>query len=578
MKIIDRNGKKYYHIDNEELRRFIWGVFDQETITSKYLYDTDAPKLGEMGTEYTAKQKLIDESSVFELTEATIDWIDECEHIQLVGTSRYLDSHNTILSTVVEEFVNVVTSEYSRLVTEATQLFETGSIDFTSLKVLSSVNGTHMSYLIDGVPCVGKIKNSSVETTWTGLTYLRIVFEMYNYGVTGLQECNHAMNIPYFSENEKLEKLGLCLLTNNIRQYCVDRGIKYVNLSSEPSYRAYVGTIVRRGYWQDTKFKSTGRIMVDYTAMHTIDPNYDSYFGHDGGNGLAVASIGRSDRHDKIGVTSYSDDILMCTSPFVYGFSFVSKQWGELLVDNIGDIKFREDAYDKLVLDSDIKNMLFSLVEDNKTSGTDFIDNKGGGTIFLLAGPPGTGKTLTAESIAEKQQKPLYMVGIGELGTTTEALEHNLSRILEVATTWGAVLLIDEADIFMEERESNHIERNAMVGIFLRMLEYYQGTLFLTSNRAKNIDSAFYSRISLAIKFQDLTQTSRIKIWENIINLYDPTPVNPDLLDELSKYDINGRQIKNIVRITYALCSKQNIKPMLVNFTKVIDHVLEFKI
>lgn len=42
------------------------------------------------------------------------------------------------------------------------------------------------------------------------------------------------------------------------------------------------------------------------------------------------------------------------------------------------------------------------------------------GTIFLLHGPPGVGKTLTAEAIAELLHKPLYVVSMGELGTTPE--------------------------------------------------------------------------------------------------------------------------------------------------------------
>jgi len=60
---------------------------------------------------------------------------------------------------------------------------------------------------------------------------------------------------------------------------------------------------------------------------------------------------------------------------------------------------------------------------------------------------------------------------VGELGTTINELEDKLRNILEVACHWDAVILLDEADIFLEKRTDNDIQRNAMVGIFLRLLE-----------------------------------------------------------------------------------------------------------
>ena len=100
-------------------------------------------------------------------------------------------------------------------------------------------------------------------------------------------------------------------------------------------------------------------------------------------------------------------------------------------------------------------------------------------------------KSLSAETMAETLQRPLYMVGVGELGTDAAELESNLSKILQTASVWNAILLLDECDIFMEKRKDMDIHRNAMVGVFLRLLEYYPGILFLTTNRANNIDEAF---------------------------------------------------------------------------------------
>jgi hypothetical protein len=67
--------------------------------------------------------------------------------------------------------------------------------------------------------------------------------------------------------------------------------------------------------------------------------------------------------------------------------------------------------------------------------------------------------------------RPLYMIGCGELGTTPHELDQSLSKIFKLAPIWNAVLLIDEADVFLEKRADQNIMRNAMVAVFLRNIE-----------------------------------------------------------------------------------------------------------
>ena len=163
------------------------------------------------------------------------------------------------------------------------------------------------------------------------------------------------------------------------------------------------------------------------------------------------------------------------------------------------------------MVDEEEKDLIYSLVKFHGTGFTDIIEGKGGGTIFLLHGKPGWGKTASAEAVAEFLHKPLYSVSVGELGTSTDVLEAKLRNILDVAVIWDAVLLLDEADIFLEERDEHNIDRNAMVGVFLRLLEYHNGVLFLTTNRVKKIDPAFYSRISVALHYK--SEGKALKVW-----------------------------------------------------------------
>ncbi|EGN92849.1 hypothetical protein SERLA73DRAFT_65058, partial [Serpula lacrymans var. lacrymans S7.3] len=130
----------------------------------------------------------------------------------------------------------------------------------------------------------------------------------------------------------------------------------------------------------------------------------------------------------------------------------------------------------------------------------------------LLHGCPGTGKTLTAEAVAEHLQRPLYMVSSSELLTEAPYLEENLSKILKLATAWDAIILIDEADVYLEQRSFHELQRNALVSVALRLLEYHRGLLFLTTNRIKTFDEAFLSRFSVGELFCLIDTLPPIKI------------------------------------------------------------------
>lgn len=75
-----------------------------------------------------------------------------------------------------------------------------------------------------------------------------------------------------------------------------------------------------------------------------------------------------------------------------------------------------------------------------------------------------------------------------------------LSRLRSISSLcsgkiWGCVVLLNEADAFLEQRRLTDLEWNALASVFLRVLEYYEGILILTSNRVGTFDEAFRSRI-----------------------------------------------------------------------------------
>ena len=181
-----------------------------------------------------------------------------------------------------------------------------------------------------------------------------------------------------------------------------------------------------------------------------------------------------------------TEEELLLAVPFVRGYAMKAKTWFRLFVDQVTDIQFNENAFESLVLDDGHKKLIKACVETQrkyKNTFDDIISGKGRGMIMLLAGRPGVGKTLTAESVAENMKVPLYMMSAGDLGLDPSGIEDALNTVMDMVAKWNAVLLLDEADVFLEARSTHDLERNKLVSIFLRVLEYYEGILFLTTNR-----------------------------------------------------------------------------------------------
>ena len=118
----------------------------------------------------------------------------------------------------------------------------------------------------------------------------------------------------------------------------------------------------------------------------------------------------------------------------------------EFNVEKISDIQWNDEAFANLVLPAGRKQLLQSLVEaHNQDLGfDDFVQGKGQGLVINLFGPPGCGKTLSAEATSEHVRKPLYVVGAGDLGVTGTEIDQALERTFDIATSWKAIILIDE--------------------------------------------------------------------------------------------------------------------------------------
>jgi hypothetical protein len=234
---------------------------------------------------------------------------------------------------------------------------------------------------------------------------------------------------------------------------------------------------------------------------------------------------------------------------------------------------------DKLVLPPDQRALIDILLAQREGGFKDIIQGKGAGAVILSAGPPGTGKTLTAEAYAEVTARPLYTVQCSQLGTDPVKLEDNLLKTFARSDRWNAILLLDEADVYVAARGDDLIQ-NAIVGVFLRTLEYYKGTMFMTTNRADLVDDAIASRCIARIEYGTPSVKDQARIWRILADNAEAS-VDDKVIASFAKAhpELSGRDVKNLLKLAM-LISEARAEPItekLLNFVKVFKPTADIR-
>ncbi|EXJ63456.1 uncharacterized protein A1O5_11505 [Cladophialophora psammophila CBS 110553] len=385
---------------------------------------------------------------------------------------------------------------------------------------------------------------------WNGKEIVRVTFEFPLERFRGTKEISSLFCYPlefYRDENGNFDQ--------SLRNELVKRGQWFLELCKTTGAKQmfeYDGqALSSRRSLARTSVK--GRYIVDAAAYLQFGPG--------------IPLLGKyeptdvepfSHPHDEQGVGEDEHQCLLYP-PRILGYATQQKMWAQFKVQDTTAVPtdLSTAFEDKLELDRNDKNMIKALVENHESSKdasqaqvNDIIESKGKNLVILLHGPPGVGKTLTAETIAEATGKPLLVVTVAEIGLDASKAEKSLEQIFYLAGAWEAILLIDEADVFLESR---------FVMVLLRVLEYFEGVMILTTNRITSLDIAVQSRIHLAIRYTDLTREQKIKIYNIFLSqLIAEGKVDTDGIDDWIRWvgceaEVNGRQIRNIVSSAYLL-------------------------
>ena len=182
--------------------------------------------------------------------------------------------------------------------------------------------------------------------------------------------------------------------------------------------------------------------------------------------------------------------------------------------------------------------------------------------------------TTRAECLSSKYLVPLYQIACGTLGTEPAALDKHLELVTLRAANWGAILMFDDADVYVQEKENlDNLERKALVSVFRSHLGRSEALIFLATNSHARPDPAFASHMHFGLSFPKLTPAKQQNIWCAQLGRMGLSEANLVTLREFIRYrleniesddgwhlDLNGRQIQNCLDAAVAIGKREQDK------------------
>ncbi|MGB4116193.1 MAG: AAA family ATPase [Polaromonas sp.] len=185
-------------------------------------------------------------------------------------------------------------------------------------------------------------------------------------------------------------------------------------------------------------------------------------------------------------------------------------------------------TYDLAMLNVESRFEIPRIVEALKTRGH-------GALCFY--GAPGTGKTALAEHIAKALDKPLIIKQASDLMSKyVGETEQNMAKMFKEAEDEKAVLLLDEADSFLQDRRgAQRTYEVTEVNEMLQGMERHNGIFICTTNLLDSIDQAALRRFTFKIKFMPLTAVQRETMFVAEALANDAALMTDELRSRLAK-------------------------------------------
>jgi hypothetical protein len=363
-------------------------------------------------------------------------------------------------------------------------------------------------------------------------------------------------------------------LLQTTRKNLVERGRKFVSLSGV-HHCFHNGVAYMQTGNEVTRVNCNSRIMIDPVTFRRVNPNYHAHMRADPHETDRYANTGNSIRANQAdsardGKTKardfernkqrcFMEEELLIASPVALGFDLSEKRWLEFSLLDLHEIHWSENALDSVVIPDSAKQHLEALISnhlsDTSSKPINASELKGGGLNVVLHGPAGVGKTMAVAAMAEHLRRPLYRLDTCDLGVDAFSVVQNLKEAAENTWSWGAIFLLDAADVYLEAREAHDIHHNSVVSAVLRFLERHHHVLVMTTDRVESFDEAVQGHVHLGIHIERPCVQMRRMMWQQKTGGAQQEPLTTDYngeptsllsesdLDDLSKRMLTGRQV-----------------------------------
>ena len=174
---------------------------------------------------------------------------------------------------------------------------------------------------------------------------------------------------------------------------------------------------------------------------------------------------------------------------------------------------------------------------------------------MLFYGPPGTGKTALARHLAERVRRECVVRRASDLLSPFIGMtEQNIAAAFADAEARGTVLIIDEVDSFLQNREAavrswEVTETNE----FLTALEACRGFCICTTNLRAGMDPAAMRRFSLKVEFCYAGPAQLRALYISLLAPLLGTEPDATLLEELLRQKALAPGDFHAVRMQYRL-------------------------
>lgn len=241
-------------------------------------------------------------------------------------------------------------------------------------------------------------------------------------------------------------------------------------------------------------------------------------------------------------------------------------------------------TFDRCILPKEVKELIEeSLIvvlrsEMFEKWGLNAQFEKGLTNSILLYGAAGTGKTMICESIAAVLDKNLLKLDTATLQSNIPGeMERQIKENFKKALDRDAVILIDECDSLLYNRDNVGAIMSSEINCLLTEIERFPGVVLFTTNRLHKLDDALQRRIIAKIELPKPTEKARREIWKSLIP--KKLPLSDDFnINKLASFDLSGGEIKNAIILgsRRAISKNDNVVKMEY-FLYAIDNIITNK-